>query len=147
MLGSLLLIGQLLYFLRAETIALFPQTRPWMQKFCQVMACQLKLPQHSGAVQIEQDSLEQDTSQPMLYHLYVTLNNQSALRQAYPKLSLTLNGRHGMVVARRYIAPKEYLPANMSEAAGINAGAMLEVELVLATAGEPARSYKLHLVP
>ena len=64
-----------------------------------------------------------------------------------PKLSLTLNGRHGMVVARRYIAPQEYLPANMSEAAGINAGAMLEVELVLATAGEPARAYKLHLVP
>lgn len=130
---------------RVELAVLWPQARPTLVTLCGVAGCEVGLPAKVALVGIEASDLHPDSEHPGRLALAATLKNRAPFAQRFPHLELTLTDTADQAIARKVLAPADYLPPKTSIAGGMQPNA----DVVLAVGVEPremaASGYRLYL--
>ena len=137
---------QAAYFFRADLVAALPESRPGLEKLCQLLGCSVPLPRRLGPEAIAASNLEHDTEQKSRVRLTVLLANRSGQAQAWPTVALTLTDVRQEPVARKLFPPQVYLPQDTPWAKGMADGSEREVRLDLDIGNLAATGYALALV-
>lgn len=140
---SVAMAAQLIYFLRNDLAAQFPQFRPHLATLCKPLDCSLTLPRDTRQVLILGSDLQ--TENPGNLALAVTLANRARHAMAWPVLELTLTDTKDQPVGRRVFAPSEYLPSPELEAAGMQPLSETPLTLRLQTRGIKAVGYRVQM--
>ncbi|MFZ2302329.1 MAG: DUF3426 domain-containing protein [Gallionella sp.] len=142
----LLMFAQAVYFFRGDLAARLPGLKPALVAYCQILGCSVPLQQNTALMSIESSDLETDAEHENQIILNALLRNRAPYPQAFPNLELTLNDTHDKPVARRTFKPKDYLPPQESEQAGLLPNHELIVKLYLGTADLRPTGYRLVLL-
>jgi predicted Zn finger-like uncharacterized protein len=145
---ALALAGQLAYAYRGELALLVPGSRPWLEAACARLRCTIPPPRHADLISIEASELAAERGVPGMLTLSAALRNRASFAQAFPHLELTLTDAADQPVARRVLAPREYLDAAAAlraDAGWFAAGAEQPVRLHIDAAGLNASGYRIFL--
>lgn len=141
----LLLLGQLVYFLRDPLVANYPGLQPLLSSVCKVLGCQLGLPQNVEKIKILGSDLQAEPGNGKRLTLVLTLANQASYPQAWPMLQLSLTDTRDKPVARRVFAPSEYLNRPGMLEAGIPALSETPLSLHLETRDVNASGFRVEV--
>ena len=141
----LLLLTQAIYFFRIEIAARLPGIKPVLVAACDVLQCNIPLPQHPDLVSIESSELEANPAQANGITLKIIVRNNAPYAQAYPHLELTLTDITDQPLARRVFQPKEFLQAGEDENRGLGSSRESNIKLYLNTADLKPSGYRLFL--
>lgn len=149
-LGIGILLGtlsvQAAYLYREPITREWPQLRPLYLEACTRLGCDVPLPRISSSIVIEASALEPVQRRSGAFVLEARIQNQAAYPQQFPHLELTLTGKDDQPVARRALAPDEWLPKNVETDTGFAAGDSIDVSLpLLTTEIRGASGYRLSL--
>ena len=141
----LVLFAQTAYFFRVDLAARLPDLKPVLTGYCQLLGCNVPLPQKASLMGIESSDLEADPAYVNQITLNALLHNRAPYPQAFPNLELTLNDTQDKPLARRIFKPKDYLPPLENEKTGLLPNHELGVKLHLDTADLRPTGYRLVL--
>ena len=88
---------------RHKLAATQPGLRPWLQRLCGPLRCDIQPPRQIDAIVIESSSFNRLRSDA--YRLSFSLRNQTAMQVAMPSLELTLTDSQDQPVIRSVLAP------------------------------------------
>jgi predicted Zn finger-like uncharacterized protein len=129
--------------LTANTVVMWPETKPWFERACAELHCVLPLPRRVDLVGIDASDLQVDTGHANLMLLTATLKNRAAFAQEYPALALTLMDSQDQALARRVLTPADYLDPKTDSRAGFPANADLAVKVFIDSREFKATGYRL----
>jgi hypothetical protein len=141
----LVLLLQVVYFLRVEIAARLPGLKPAMLSTCAVFKCTISLPQKIDLLSIESSELEADTSQANIITLHALLRSRAPYALAYPHIELTLTDIQDNAIARRAFSPGDYLVPGEDEQRGFPANREASIKLHLNTTDLKPAGYRLFL--
>ena len=130
---------------RAELAVLWPEARPALVALCDIAGCEVGLPAKVAMVGIEASDLHPDTGQPGRLTLTATLKNRAPFAQQFPHLELTLTDTADKAIARKVLAPADYLPPATPFAQGMQANADIAVAVGVDPGELTASGYRLYL--
>lgn len=142
---ALLLLGQMAYVFRTSIAANFPQTRSLLDDTCRMIGCSVGLPMQIDFVTIEASDFQPLPDKRDQFVFTVLLRNRSATVQAWPSIELSLNDAADKLVARRIIAPRDYLPPGAVTAKGFAPGSEQAVRMVFELLRLNASGYRIYL--
>ena len=141
------ILAQLTYQYRTEIAVLVPETRPHLAAACAKLGCELRLPRRPKQMAIESSDLQAEGRGDNVIVLNAVLRNQAPFAQEYPSLELTLTDERDEAVARRVLAPADYLgnvaPEVIARGIGPRADAVLRV--YIDASGLRAIGYRMYL--
>lgn len=143
--AGLLLIGclQVLYFLRTPIATQWPEAKPLLAQACALADCTVELPKKIDLLIIDDSDLQEDAERQGVIRLNTVLINNAAFAQAYPSLELTLTDHNDRPVLRRAFTAQEYMAKGTDIAAGIAAGAELQIKLALTSSEVEVSGYRV----
>jgi hypothetical protein len=103
----------------------------------------MPLPRRVDLVGIDASDLQVDTGHANLMLLTATLKNRAAFAQDYPSLALTLMDNQDQALARRVLAPADYLDPKTDTRAGFAANADLAIKVFIDSREFKATGYRL----
>lgn len=103
------LLAQAAYWFRTELAMAVPGTRPHLEAACRVLGCVIPPPRQIALLSIESSELQVDRNVPGLLTLNATLRNRATFAQAHPAIEVTLTDAAERPLARRVLAPADYL--------------------------------------
>ncbi|KAF0166710.1 MAG: hypothetical protein FD157_658 [Rhodocyclaceae bacterium] len=130
---------------RAELVVLWPQVKPALVALCDTAGCEVGLPTKVGLVGIEASDLHPDSERKSRLTLTATLKNRAPFPQTFPHLELTLTDTEDKAVARKVLAPPDYLPPNTLIPQGMQPGADIPVMVGIDSGELAASGYRLYL--
>lgn len=142
---GLVLLGQLLYFMRTEMSAYFPHTKPWLSAACSQLGCKVALPKNIEYLTIDDSDMHEHLDYQQVLVFASTLINHAPYAQAYPTIELTLTNTNDEPVLRRTLSAKDYLPKDVPLAQGIPANSDVYIKLNLNTADIAVAGYRVAL--
>lgn len=143
---ALVVIGvQCALAFRVELAVLWPEGKPALVTLCDLAGCEVALPAKVSLVGIEASDLHPDTAQPDRLILTATLKNRAPFAQQFPHLELTLTDTADKAVARKVLAPADYLSAKAPVSDGMPAGADVAVAVGVEARDMTASGYRLYL--
>jgi len=131
------------YFLRIPIAAYYPQAKPLLMAFCQVLHCKVDLPANADLIKLDTTELQTIPDHPHVVTLSASLRNIASYRQAYPQLELTLTDNANQTLARRQFSPGDYLPPRLKAETGMPAQEEIPIKLTLELVNLDAVGYKL----
>jgi predicted Zn finger-like uncharacterized protein len=140
---ALILQGTLHY--RSEIVVLWPDSRPLLERACAEFRCTVALPRHVELLSIDASDLQVDTAHANLILLTATIKNRAPFVQEYPLLTLTLTDTQDKPMARRVLAPGDYLDRKADAATGFPANAELAIKVFIESREVKATGYRLFL--
>jgi predicted Zn finger-like uncharacterized protein len=147
--GSFLLMlvfaGQAVYFAR-DQLARDPQLRPWLERACQYLDCQISRPLEIEKIEILGWDVRSSPALPKALVASTTLINNARFPQPFPLLELRFSNMTGTLLAQRRFKPREYLPAGTDIRAGMQPDTPVHVELELMDPGKAAVNFEFHAV-
>ena len=138
-----LLGGQTAYLYRMEIARELPGLRPLLTAACARAGCTIPYPQDIDRIAIEASDLQVEPGQAGRYLLYATLNNRADHPQRWPYLELTLTDAGDRPIARRVLAPAEWLSADQY-GEGFPARKALELRLPFEMPDHAPTGYRIH---
>ena len=147
LLAFAVLLAQGAYHFRTEIAVLVPETRPHLEAACAALNCELRLPRRPKLMAIESSDLQADGRRDNVIVLNAVLRNQAPFAQEYPSLELTLTDERDEAMARRVLAPADYLAGATADfvARGIGPGADAVLHVYIDTSGLRAIGYRMYL--
>lgn len=142
---ALLLAFQIVYHFRVQLAATSPAASTMLAGACRLVGCTVGLPAHIEMVTIESSELQALPGNTDTFTLLALLRNRSATRQQWPHIELTLNDANETAVARRVIAPRDYLPAGQDPAEGFAPNSEQPARLVFNLAQVRAAGFRVYL--
>lgn len=143
----LLLAGQAAYSYRAEISVLAPDTRPYLEQYCELLHCAIPPLQQAELLSIESSDLQADPAQDAgVVILTATVRNYASFPQVYPALELTLTDIQDQPLASRIFTPGEYLGRDVNPAQMIAPAHEIDIRLHLASSDLNAAGYRLFLL-
>jgi predicted Zn finger-like uncharacterized protein len=142
---ALLLVVQLLYQFRVPLAAQSPAASIMLTAACRLFGCTVGLPAHIDMVTIESSELQALPGSTDTFTLLALLRNRSATRQQWPHLELTLNDANEAPVARRIIAPRDYLPPSQNPDDGFAANSEQAARLVFNLVQARAAGFRVYV--
>ena len=142
---ALLLVFQLLYQFRVPLAAQSPAAATLLTAACRLFGCTVGLPAHIDMVTIESSELQALPGSADAFTLLALLRNRSATRQQWPHLELTLNDANEAPVARRIIAPSDYLPPSQKPDEGFAPNSEQSARLVFSLAQARAAGFRVYV--
>jgi predicted Zn finger-like uncharacterized protein len=130
---------------RVELAILSPETKPALIALCDIADCEVGLPAKVGLVGIEASDLHPDTENQGRLSLTATLKNRAPFAQQYPHLELTLTDTADKAIARKVLAPADYLPPKTTFANGMPPNADIMVAIGVDPGEMAASGYRLYL--
>lgn len=144
--AALAAIGlQVLIAFRVELAVLWPAAKPSLAALCDVAGCEVALPARIGLVGIEASDLHPDNERKGGLELTATLKNRAPFAQQFPHLELTLTDTADKAVARKVLAPADYLPAKGAIADGMQPNGDVAVSVGIDPGDIAASGYRLYL--
>jgi hypothetical protein len=155
----LLLAAQLVYIYRSQLAQAAPSLRPWLQRACVPLRCQVPYARDLAQISITGSALKvQDTPpgdrqppapggatpEPQRFVLQATLRNQSERTQEWPTIVLDLKDGAGTLLVRRNLSPADYLGAEAASHPFAARGEVL-VQVPLTLNGMRINGYQLEL--
>jgi len=131
--------AQALFYFRGAIALVQPRTKPYIERLCARLGCDLPLPRRAELMSIETSELQADPANPGVMVLSATLRNRAGFAQAYPALELTLTNDQDQPLARRVLQPGDYL-------APAEAGRAREQGLASCAGGVPSCEYRVKLL-
>lgn len=141
----LLMLAQAAYLFRVELAAHLPDAKPIIVHACQVLECDVPLPQNANLMSIESSELTDDPAHENRIILNALLRNRANYTQAFPNLELTLTASQDKALARRAFKPKDYLPESNNASTGLLSDQELAIKLRLDTSDLKPVGYRLVL--
>lgn len=143
---ALMALGlQVVLAFRVELSVLWPESKPRLVALCQAVGCEVGFPARIALVGIEASDLHPDSERKGRLALSAILKNRAPFAQQYPHLELTLTDTADKAIARKVLAPADYLPPKSSSAGGMPPNADIAV-IVGVDSGELAASgYRLYV--
>jgi predicted Zn finger-like uncharacterized protein len=142
---ALLLVVQLLFQFRVALAAQSPAAATMLTAACRLFGCTVGLPAHIDMVTIESSELQAVPGSTDTFTLLALLRNRSATRQQWPHLELTLNDANEAPVARRVIAPRDYLPPSQNLDEGFAPNSEQSARLVFSLAQAKAAGFRVYV--
>lgn len=143
---ALTVIGlQAVLAFRVELAVLWPQLKPALVALCDTAGCEVGLPTRVALVGIEASDLHPDSERKSRLMLTATLKNRAPFAQTFPHLELTLTDTEDKAVARKVLAPADYLPPNTSIPQGMQPGADIALAVGIDSGELAASGYRLYL--
>jgi predicted Zn finger-like uncharacterized protein len=142
---ALLLVFQLLYQFRVPLAAQSQAAATLLTAACRLFGCTVGLPAHIDMVTIESSELQALPGSTDSFTLLALLRNRSATRQQWPHLELTLNDANETAVARRIIAPSDYLPPSQNPDEGFAPNSEQAARLVFSLAQARAAGFRVYV--
>lgn len=139
----LLLALQATFHFRSDIAAHVPELRGWLGRACEALGCDVPLPSRASLVTIEASEMQPDASAHGVLALTAVLRNRAAFAQQQPWLELTLTDAQDRAIARRVLAPRDYLGPRAEFEQAFPAGAEQSLRLLLDVETLPARGYRL----
>lgn len=141
------LAAQAMLHFRTEIAVLFPEARVHLAAACAALGCELRLPRRPELMAIESSDLQADARRENVIVLNAVIRNRAPFAQEYPALELTLTDERDQAVARRVLAPADYLQGPGAErlAQGVAAGAEAALRVHFDTSRVRAVGYRLYL--
>ncbi|MFH1603021.1 MAG: DUF3426 domain-containing protein [Pseudomonadota bacterium] len=149
LLGALLMLAILLaqsaYFYRSAVTLLFPETKPYAMALCAKLGCEVPLPRRIDLMSIEASDLQADTSNTNVMVLTATIKNRAIFSQQHPFLELTLTDGQDQPLARRVLAPQDYIGKGFNAQAGVAANSEMAIKVIIDSSQVKATGYRLYL--
>lgn len=137
---SLLLCGQYLFH-NMDTLAKKPNLRPWYEKSCAILGC--NLPAQSDISRIRGTNLtlrsHPEANNALLVDTIIT--NHTNFDQPFPLLELTFSDLNGFPVASRRFTPDEYLSGALTKLTLMPSRLPLHINLSILDPGKEAVNY------
>ena len=130
---------------RVELAVLWPETKPALIALCDFADCEVGLPTKVALVSIEASDLVPDKERTGWLALTATLKNRAPFAQQFPHLELTLTDTADKAIARKVLAPADYLPPKTAFANGMLPNADILVAIGVAPGEMTASGYRLYL--
>lgn len=130
---------------RAELAVVWPKAKPALVALCDTAGCDVGLPSKVALVGIEASDLHPDSERKSRLTLTATLKNRAPFAQTYPHLELTLTDTEDKAIARKVLAPADYLPTGTSIPEGMQPGADIVVAVGIDSGELAASGYRLYL--
>lgn len=147
-LALLALIAQALWWWRTPLATHIPVLRERLEQVCQVLGCEVgyvRAPQRlSIASSAVQPAVLGGSADVQHLQLQAVLRNRAPHDQPWPHLEIVLTDHSDGTVARRVVAPDEYLPDGLWRQP-FPAGSDRPINLALAARGNPVSGYRLAL--
>ncbi len=121
LLGALLVLQYSVHE-RDRLATLYPALRPWLQRVCESLRCQIGPLRQIDAVVIDSSSFSRLRSDA--YRLSFTVRNLAPMQVAMPSLELTLTDIQDQPVIRRILVPREVGVASAIAATSESAGSV-----------------------
>lgn len=143
---ALLVLGlQAALVFRVELAVLWPKAKPALIALCNMANCDIGLPAKIGLVGIEASDLHPENGQAGRLGLTATLKNRAPFVQQFPHLELTLTDLADQTIARKVLAPADYLPPGTSIASGMPPNADIMVAAGVIPSELSASGYRLYV--
>ena len=136
---------QLVLEYRDRLAAHAPFTQPIFASACSLLGCAIAPLHDVAALSIDASDLQADPAHRGLLQLSATIRNRAAYAIAYPYLELTLTDASDQVVARRALAPREYVGGTADQNAGIPGNGESVVRLFIDASATTQAGYRLYL--
>jgi predicted Zn finger-like uncharacterized protein len=136
---------QVAHAYRGELALLWPGSRPWLGALCRGLRCTIPLPQHADLVSIESSELAAERAAAGVLTLSGVLRNRAHFAQALPSLEITLTDAQDRALARRVLAPRDYLGDRAGRDGVFAAGSELSFRLHIDASGLGASGYRLYV--
>ena len=104
----ILLVLQILLADRARW-AQYPNYRPWMLKFCQLLHCNLPQWHEPTAFTMLQRDISTYNRQQSILSVQATFRNDAHWPQSWPTIALNLSDADGSLIGVGFFQPKDYL--------------------------------------
>ncbi len=130
---------------RVELAVLWPDARPALVALCAIAKCEIGLPAKIALVGIEASDLHPDSEHPGRLALTATLKSRAPFAQQFPHLELTLTDTMDKAVARKVLAPADYLPPQVALAEGMQPNADIAVAVGVELREISASGYRLYV--
>jgi predicted Zn finger-like uncharacterized protein len=145
----LALVGQAAFHFRDAIAASWPGTKPLLTRLCAVARCAIRPLNDADALTIDASDLQRDPAHQGLLILTATLRNRARYAIAYPYLELSLTGAQegsGKIptVARRVLAPLEYVGGTTDLAAGMPPNREFLVKVFIDASSTTQEGYLLY---
>lgn len=144
-LAFVVLTLQILIGWRTELSVLWPESRPALLALCDLAGCAVELPAKAELIGIETSDLHPDPQQTGRLEVSATLRNRAPFAQTWPHLELTLTDLADKAIARKVVAPADYLPAKTRLAQGMPPNDEVAIHFFIATDDLVANGYRLYL--
>ncbi len=137
---SLLLVVQVALSDR-ERFAADARTRPWVEKLCRALPCDLPPWREPSAMQLMARDVRPHPSVPDALIISASFRNDARWEQPWPHLNLTLSNINGQTIAQRQFEPDEYLGLGARELT-IEPGQTASVTLEVTDPGKQAVAFE-----
>ena len=143
---ALVVLGlQAVLAFRVELAVLMPESKPVLTALCDIADCEVGLPAKVALVSIEASDLHPDNEHKGQLALTATLKNRAPFGQQFPHLELTLTDTADKAIARKILAPADYLPPRTAATRGMPPNADIMVAVGIHTGEMTASGYRLYL--
>ncbi len=130
---------------RVELVVLLPEAKPALVALCEIAGCEVGLPAKVSLVGIEASDLHPDSEHKGRLVLAATLKSRAPFAQQFPHLELTLTDTADQAIARKVLAPADYLPPATPIASGMRPNADILVAIGIDAGEMTASGYRLYL--
>lgn len=148
--GSILLMMafllQTVYF-KHNDLAKVQQLRPWVERFCGFMSCEMSLPSNVGQLELVSQDIRSHPKVKGALLVTTTIINNARYAQSYPGLQITFSDLNGQRVAMRRFAPNEYLSKDIEQETGMPPNTPIQVELEMMDPGSNAVNFEFDFIP
>lgn len=117
--------------------------RPWLQKFCSLLPCELDAYSEHSLISVERLQVRAHPSLEGVLVVELVLTNRASLEQAYPPLLLRFDDLSGDQVAARRLSAEEYLPRSLRANRPMPIDKAVSIKLSILDPGERALSYSV----
>lgn len=138
------LAAQAVYLFRVEISRELPGLRPLLVAACAELGCDVPLPRQAEHIGIDASELQAEPGRAGRYTLHVTLKNRATYPIEWPHLELTLTDAGDTPLARRVIAPQEWVPLERRRG-GFSARDTLSVRLPFENSGPSPTGYRVYV--
>ncbi len=142
----LVLLIQVAYRFRTRITTAVPALRPAAERVCELAGCRVPLPELSDRLVIETSDLRAlDPARPNRVVLIATVRNTAPVAQAHPFVELSFTDARDQVIARKVLAPQDYLDAPVAVSAGIGPHGDVGIRMQLDVGDLEVSGYRLYL--
>ncbi len=134
--------GQFVFF-KLPTLSQQFAYRPWLQRFCTLLPCELEAYSEYRLINIEHLQVRSHPDLEGILWIELVLINRASFEQAYPPLLLRFNDLSGELVATRRFSGEEYLPRALSGGRLMPVDKAVGIKLAIVDPGERALSYSV----
>lgn len=145
MLLLMMLFGQLAYVYRTELFVALPAARPILNKYCDLLQCEVDMPRHLQLFSLESSDLRAIPYDSAVVEFSAIIRNHAAFPQALPALLLTLTDADEQPLASRIFTADDYQAPGADNQSVLMAGSEIHIQRFLGIRQLDVVGYKLEL--